>query len=47
MREKASLVCGKLLVKADAEMNEKDDKPFSSGEEDETALLAKRFASRR
>ena len=41
LREKTSSVCVKLLVKAVAEMNEKDYKPFSSGEEDETALLAK------
>ena len=40
LREKASSVCVKLLVKAVAEMNEKDYKPFSSGEQDKTALLA-------
>ena len=43
LREQARSVCGKLLVMADAEMNEineNDDKSFSSGEEDETALLA-------
>ena len=44
LREQARPVCGKLLVMADAEMNEmneNDDKPFSSSaDEDETALLA-------
>ena len=41
--EQARSVGGKLSVKADAkmnEMNENDDKPFSSAEEDETAFLA-------
>ena len=43
LREQARSVCGKLSVMADAEMNdmnENDNKPFSSAEEDETALLA-------
>ena len=43
LREQARSVCGKLLVMADAEMNEtneNDDKPFSSADEDETVLLA-------
>ena len=43
LHEQARSVSGKLLVMADAEMNEmneNDDKPFSSADEDETALLA-------
>ena len=43
LREQARSVCGKLSVMANAEMNEmheKDGKSFSSGEEDENALLA-------
>ena len=43
LREQVRSVCGKLSVMADAEVNEvneNNDKPFSSGEEDETALLA-------
>ena len=43
LHEQAMSVCGKLSVMADAEMNEmteNDDKPFSSTEDDETALLA-------
>ena len=43
LREQARSVCGKLSVLADTEMNEmkeNDDKPFSSADEDETALLA-------
>ena len=42
--EQARSVCGKLSVMVDAEMNEmnkKDDKPLSNGEENKTALLAK------
>ena len=43
LRKQARSVCGKSSVTANAEMNEmneKDGKSFSSGEEDENALLA-------
>ena len=40
LREQARSVYGKLSDMANAEMNEKDGKSFSSGEEDENVLLA-------
>ena len=43
LHEQARSVCGKLSVMANAEineLNEKDGKSFSDGEEDENALLA-------
>ena len=43
LREQARSVCGKLCITQNAEMNEmneKDGKSFSSGEDDENALLA-------